>query len=375
MAMVATATHRTDVEYVGPQFILRPPPEQVSLVYLDQNHWINLAKAAVGHPGGAPYQVALDALREARAADRIVVPLSLTHIMETVSNQNRRQRGDLATVMEELSGFLALLPRDVVMKAELEAVLDVVGRPRPTAYVPVPLIGLGTPFAYGRRGRFYARRGDEDMTEELRRENPELAAEMEQRFREAERDLDRAILRRPIDDAEEARLRGHGWQPSTAQAIAEDRAQQEREQADRLSDATLVAGDKTRWRKDRLRDVTRGRYVVVELMDMLQEGLGVRGLEIEDVWSDVDSSRRLVDAMPSADVCVSLMTEYHRNPHTAWKPNDIFDIDALSIAVAYCDVVVTDKKACHELHVSDVPDRLETPVFWKLDDLVAWLAT
>ncbi len=114
------------MEYIWPQSILRSPMDQASLVYLDQNHWINLAKAAVGHPGGRPHRLALDALREARAGGRIIVPLSLTHIMETVSNQNRRQRADLTSVMEELSGFLALLPRDEVMRAELEAVLDVV---------------------------------------------------------------------------------------------------------------------------------------------------------------------------------------------------------------------------------------------------------
>ena len=27
------------MEYIWPQFILRPPTDHVSLVYLDQNHW------------------------------------------------------------------------------------------------------------------------------------------------------------------------------------------------------------------------------------------------------------------------------------------------------------------------------------------------
>jgi hypothetical protein len=49
--------------------------------------------------------------------------------------------------------------------------------------------------------------------------------------------------------------------------------------------------------------------------------------------TDVDSVRRLVDAMPSADVAVTLFTEYHRDATFKWRRNHIFDIDALSVAV------------------------------------------
>jgi hypothetical protein len=66
---------------------------------------------------------------------------------------------------------------------------------------------------------------------------------------------------------------------------------------------------------------------------------------------------------------VSLMTEYHRNPQFRWMSNDIFDIDALSVAVAYCDMVVTDKKAADALRRERVPERLGSQVFTNLDQL------
>jgi hypothetical protein len=46
--------------------------------------------------------------------------------------------------------------------------------------------------------------------------------------------------------------------------------------------------------------------------------------------------------MPCSDVFVTLMTEMHQNAERIWQPNDIFDIDALSVGVAYCDVVLCD---------------------------------
>jgi hypothetical protein len=73
--------------------------------------------------------------------------------------------------------------------------------------------------------------------------------------------------------------------------------------------------------------------------------------------------------MPSADVSVSLITAAHRNPQTKWTANDVFDIDALSVAVPYCDIVVTERHARHTLQVAGAPRRLRTDVLATLDDL------
>lgn len=102
------ATHRTDVEYVWPQTLIRPSRD-VRLVYLDQAQWIYLAQAATGHPVGGQHVASLEALRSFKAAGSILCPLSLTHLMET-SAITPRQREDLAPLMEELSEFFSLLP-------------------------------------------------------------------------------------------------------------------------------------------------------------------------------------------------------------------------------------------------------------------------
>jgi len=49
--------------------------------------------------------------------------------------------------------------------------------------------------------------------------------------------------------------------------------------------------------------------------------------------------------MPHTQVAISMKTSYHRNPSHQWTINDIADIDALSVAYAYCEVVFTDKAA------------------------------
>ncbi len=368
--MVTSATHRIDVEYVWPEALVRPSRE-TRLVYLDQNHWINLARAAVHKPEGAEYRDVLHAFRQARASGRAVFPLSLTHFMETLKITNHRRRLDVAAVMEELSGFATLIARDIVMRLELEAVLDVVAGPRPQSYAPIPLVGHGAPFAYGKTGRFRFRDGDRDVTDEVRALGPEA---FDQAFAKAENDLDRAILRGPADDGEERRLRTSGWNPEVAETIGEERAQEKKEQAARFDDKTLLPDDPTDWRRQRVRDVVRSRYVIFELMEMVQEGLQARSLEIEEVWSDPDASRRFVDSMPSADTCVSLLTEYHRDPTFKWQKNHIFDIDALSVAVPYCDLIATDNQAVDALQRAHVPERVGSRVFGTLAGLVDALA-
>jgi hypothetical protein len=202
-----SALHRTDVDYVWPPALVRPPG--VCLVYLDQNHWINLAKAAVGKPTGRPYRDALAELRLARQSGRAVFPLSLTHLMET-STIRRRQRLDVAMVMEELSGFATLISRAVVMQIELDAVLDALTGTGLRAYNRLPIVGQGMPYAYGRRGGFRVRSERGDVTDEIR---ARLGPEFDRRLAQAEEDLNRAILRGPGSDAEEAELRADGWNP------------------------------------------------------------------------------------------------------------------------------------------------------------------
>jgi hypothetical protein len=115
--------------------------------------------------------------------------------------------------------------------------------------------------------------------------------------------------------------------------------------------------------------------VIIEMMGMVNEALTVRDLESEDVWSDEVAARRVVDAMPSGDVCVSLMTEYHRNPQFRWRSNDIFDIDALSVAAAYCDLVVTDKQAADALFRGGVPQRTGSRILTDVNQLRDLLST
>ena len=66
--------------------------------------------------------------------------------------------------------------------------------------------------------------------------------------------------------------------------------------------------------------------------------------------------------MPSSDVAVDLKTQMHRDGQRAalWSANDVYDVDALALAIPYRDVVVTEKHAADALRRAGEPDRYGT---------------
>ena len=178
---------------------------------------------------------------------------------------------------------------------------------------------------------------------------------------QAELLLEQSVLRGPADDEVE-NLRALGWKPESTVQVAEKRAAQERE----LS-PTLDA--ETRWRRGRLRDVVAARELCVEFEDILPKALAQRQLALTDVISEQDSARKFVRAMPGTEVSIELKTAWHRNRDKNWTANDIFDIDAMALAVPYCDIVVTEKACHHALTTARLGERMHTALLRNLEEL------
>jgi hypothetical protein len=164
-----------------------------------------------------------------------------------------------------------------------------------------------------------------------------------------------------------ADLEALGWDPTIAKRTATERAQQQREHA-------RVLDEDPRWRRGRLRDVVGARYIALEINDAFNRILTAHELQLSDVAACPEHKRRFTDSMPSADTWITLHTAAHRNATTRWTPNDIFDIDALSFAVPYCDIVLTERHACHVLHAAKLPARVGTAVIATPDELVTTVA-
>jgi hypothetical protein len=351
------------VELVWPSGVRRDASLPL-LVYLDLNHWVGLAKAATGHRDGARYQTLLEACRTVRQASAALFPLSATHYMEVAKIADARRRADLAGILEELSGFHTLLGRSAIVELEFETALDRLVRPNPSPPKAVDLVGLGVCHALGRRLnlRVVDLAGGpvgDDVLQHLHTDefNVVLAKEL--------LEFERAVLAGPSDEHAAVSLRQRGWQPDAAMRIAQKRAEEQAAQARRF-DA------KTRGSRGWTRDVVAAHETVNELIELLNKGLARRGLSPSDYLAE--RIRDVIYSMPAMRVSIELKTVFHRNPQTRWISNTIFDVDAMSVAVPYCDIVITDKAAHQALEQTGLAHQMNTEVFCRPSELADRLA-
>jgi hypothetical protein len=352
---------RSDVAPIWPTALI---PADTRLIYLDLNQWIALAKANAGHPDGARWRSALEALRGLRAGSTYVISMPL--IMELTGILRPAQRAELTEVIEEFTDFACMIPLTTIAGLEFESALAR-AVPITEQFAQVPILGRGVMRACGMDGRLRVRnRSGADVTEHARMHSPVGPEEFDRRLAEGERLLDRSVIRGPAGAEEESELRAMGWDPSAARRVAEKRAQQEREHAKRLD-------GEPRWRRGRLRDVVAARYLALEIEEVRDRVLLAHGIRLHDVLTDPSQAREFTDSMRTADVWITLMTAKHRNRDSLWRSNDIFDVDALSVAGAYCDVVVTERHAAHVLRRAAIHERFGTRLLTDLDQLASHL--
>ena len=75
------------------------------------------------------------------------------------------------------------------------------------------------------------------------------------------------------------------------------------------------------------------------------------------------------ERVPTLRISADLKVHLFRNKRRDWDWNMLRDIDALSIAVPYCHIVVADKDAVSLLHRTGADELLGTTVTAKLGEL------
>jgi hypothetical protein len=123
-------------------------PDSRKVVYLDQNKWIDLARAHHGGTNGARFKETFEFLNDPVARLRVILPLSAVHYIETTrigGNSQRRVR--LGKTMWELSGGYTMAPHSAILDHELDVAL---ARRFPLVGIrPFTLIDTGVAHAFG----------------------------------------------------------------------------------------------------------------------------------------------------------------------------------------------------------------------------------
>jgi hypothetical protein len=256
------------------------------------------------------------------------------------------------------------------MRLEIEAAIDALVGKSHSAEEGIPLIGQSALWAFGMRGGLIIKGEGHDAEQRLRYQLGDQR--FDKMMAHFNREAERALLTEPDEDSE-SELRQKGvYAPEVPYQHQEQRAQQEREQADRFD-------QNPEWRRGRLRDAVSTREFVIELNEMIARDLVARNMtaaELDELLGggkDYDKARQFTDGMPSTRVAVSLKEHYHRNRRHNWTSNDIHDIDALAVTMPYCDAVFTDAAAWNALKSSPELEVFNTFLPRRPSQLTHWL--
>lgn len=274
------------------------------------------------------------------------VPISAAHYMETYQRPRSRQR--LAALMAELSRFHAIAGPPDVLPAELDTYLHKRYR-KPTEPRPLRVFGRGVAFALGA-----------DLPSfRIRDALPRPPGERARFERVAGDVLEFWMLSGPPDDVPIP-----GWDENRGCREFGER-QLAHEQA--LRQALVKEGPAT---PKKVHDFVAATELL-DIREPLNEALEYAGITNADSpnLDTAEGLTALLRALPSRDVIFDLRRLRHADGEARWEANDLNDLGALSVALPYCDVVVTEKQWRHLACQAGIPERYGTIVLDNLGSL------
>ncbi len=316
-------------------------------VYLDQKDWIGLLKARVGHRDGNRFHDALLVLREAVEHGWVSLPLSVEHVMEVHHRTDWESRVALAETMVELSRWHTIGNHRCLYEAEIDRSLSVMfGRPA----VPrsAQAFGKGLNHAFGRNAIDY--RPPPEVPDEVREPIKKWANEVLEFA---------ALVGAPPG------FQAPNYDPEAGRAVAKAFAgEQERMRTVRRPNS-YHRGDKNR------------RATSVEVFGEFEKGitaaLNAAGLHWGYVFdSGQTGMERLIQLTPMMAVHLELRRLRHEASPKPWEENDLNDLSALSRAIVYCDVVVTERVWTDFVERTDLEARFGTTVLRDLTEIVPY---
>ncbi len=327
----------------------------MKIVYLDQNKWIELARAAYSKSTSTEASDALEFLRSAKKLGLVALPLSMAHYMETLNRRDAQSRDRLGQFMWELSGGMSMARGPALLEHELDHALwerfpEIVD---PGRIRPLQVLGHGLGHARGEPVEKFV-----------------VPEEFESLFTPS----GMQAFEDRINDSIERSLLGAGVFMKAA--LAADAVElpdlgevedffvtnllEVRSWLAKLPDHFLEDGvyfmSLTDIRTALLRARERHSVPVSELASLGWQGI-----------------RALIDDLPTQRTSTHMLLEWARNKSLQVKRNDLYDWMALIPATAYCDVVVTENLFADLVNRGGLKKRAR--VITRLDDLPALLTS
>jgi hypothetical protein len=289
-------------------------------IYLDQKDWIALLKAAADRPERASHADALALLRAGVDAGAVSLPLSHIHYQETSHRRPYAKRLPLASLMAELSRFHAIAPFYKLAKDEMRHFI--------ATHFEAPIAVPDPPEPFGRGGDHAFGYGV--IAESLEG--------LKAKFRPFATGVDQAVDELG-DVLELGLLTGHP-EHDTGPAPGDRLLKLEADEAGRREERRHV---RLRHRATTGELSHRSKYATAyyEKQDDVLAALADVG--VKKMPGNAATITWFVENVSSIYCDYELSRLKEEATNRPWTANDVRDVWALSAAVVYADVVVTEK--------------------------------
>lgn len=325
------------------------------ILYLDMNVWVTMTRGC--RTGTKGWLNIRDELIRATQEDQLIVPLSPAHYLELWHRRDSESRRHVAEVMRDVSGYSALASPDVLQPMEARGLVAAwsanTAVRMPTA---ADIIGRGAAHAFGRPfGRF--------------------------RFVETIASPDGKIpegpaVEPPTDWMHFRNAPGWEWfQLFGIEVEIPEELNFDRTPEHRIGSAKCAHELNIRdWLKSHTKNRTRLQQLVIcEEFEAIREYIEDGCIQSRTLpppalragnWGpqSAQALRDLVRSIPSADTRATLRYLKHRDTNLAWEQHDWTDIWSLSVAIPYCDAVVTEKRWAHLAAAGGLSNRYKTAI-------------
>lgn len=319
------------------------------VIYLDQNKWIDVARAFHGKARDADLEAAFTVIEKLSRRGAAVFPLSWVHYLETAKSTNHERRKRLGTAMWEISRGHTLASLRKVARFEVETALARrFSRVNPRDF---QLVSKGHEHAFDAG---YAYR----IPEEYRGRLPA--------------GIDEEALEGGLQTVlEKAAITGEGLggirMPSPNHNQPNESFKKHLKTLPQRGSS--LSPEK---REDFLHTIA-----LIDIKEPIKEALDFHGLSWErDLLPlGTEGLTALVQNMPSHRTEVHLHRQILKNPNLKPKDNDLEDWSGLGPATAHCDIVVCEKHFANLLHRDGFqPNARVITDVRKLPDVLAGLA-
>lgn len=315
------------------------------------------------------WTAARSALKAAVSSGQLVVPLSAAHYLELWHRREQRSREQVGAVMRDVTGYATIPSTYSVRRREVRALVSQLAGGSAPLPLTSDLLGQGAAHAFDSpngRFRFIESLASPDGAvgegpatpppdgwSALNRTGPEwewLQLVGTQQILESE-----GVERTP-----EHR---YGTQHMEGELRLRERLILDTEARRRLWD--LLVTDEINSLLDEINEISEELEVDPRRF-FFSGALG---------GTPPESMHAFIARLPSAFAWATLRHSKHCDLTHPWEQHDWTDISALSVAVPYCDVVITERRWAHMIKATRLAERYGTEVGYGLTSLESLIST